>query len=159
MLFALFTAAGTAFLMKGGFARRDAGTVQPPVRHSTPATATVRQVLEPAIDDVEAASVGPTASGPLGVKPTAKVGDLFVEITNRPAANEVTSSMTTPPAEAVGQSLPRVQTTDPQTAEAVAEVAQTAAPGPPPAIARLPGIIHEAPPRQAQHDENQSGLH
>jgi hypothetical protein len=158
-LFALFTAAGTAFLMSGGFAKQSHEATQSPIPRATPPTATVRQILEPVSDEIEQSTTAPSASGPLGSKAAAKVEDVFAGIDDLPAADADKSSTTSTAAQAAGDPLPRVQTTEPQAAEIAAKPAETDDPVPPPAIARLPGIILDASPRQAQHDQQQPGLH
>jgi hypothetical protein len=173
VLFALFTAVGTAFLMKGGFAKHsDRSTQRPAIAPPTPAAKTFRQTLEPAGEEFKSTAAGPTANGPRASQATeanvrANVEDLFAEIDKRPATVAKQAAPNSPEpalADANANSLPRVQTTDPQLAEIVLNVAENGPahaeePSGPPVVARLPGIILEAPPRQAQHVDNQSGLH
>jgi hypothetical protein len=157
-LFALFTAAGTAFLMSSGFAKQSHEATQSPTPCATPATTTVRQILEPVTDEIEQATTAPSASGPLGSKAAANVEDVFAGIDGRPAVDTDKPS-TTSTAAAASEPLPRVQTSEPQAAEIATKPAETDDSAPPPAIARLPGIILDASPRQAQHDQQQPGLH
>jgi hypothetical protein len=171
VLFALFTAAGTAFLMRGGFANRSNSstqTSQPPA----PAPSTHQRVLEPAAEEFDSSDLGsttkkPTANGPSGTAISPAVDDLFAERDENPSTTAEQSERTTPGrslVEAVVSPLPRVQTTDSQPVEvavkdAKGEPAEVEEPPAPPVIARLPGIILEVPARQAEHVNNQPGLH
>jgi hypothetical protein len=172
VLFALFTAAGTAFLMKGGFAKQSNKSTQSMTQPPATNVHQFRQTLQPSDEEFKSSNVdptakAPTASGPKGARRRAEVDDLFAQFDEQPA-----TATTHPPPErtestlagAEGQPVPRVQTTNSETAEIASKEpgdtpARSEEPIEPPVIARLPGIILEVSPRQAQHVENQPGLH
>jgi len=188
MMFAFFTAAGTAFLMMRGRTTSSGEDkmqrVSPP-----PIQAPVSQKLVPAAAKVETAvKDSTTASGPLGADDNSEIEHMF--------ARSSKQEDSAPSTAAQGQSaddfriannaqiqdkpaLPKVQTSEPYVVGGVGYESKTPdGSGIParshafatsstqverlnsaPPIARLPGFIFESPPRQAQHDNHQPGLH
>jgi hypothetical protein len=160
VLFALFTAGGT-FVMSN---RRAANATEDRAAPMRKAPA-LKQTLEPAARTDLSTIAAPSALGPLGAQPRRNVERRQDKIDIWAPADVAPSPLL---AGADGGPLPQVKTTEPlRTAEAPArsEIAppveaidRTENGIRPPAIARLPGVIFEAP-RQAYHDNNEPGLH
>jgi hypothetical protein len=139
MLFLLFTAVGTTTLTISGRSRQQADKMSRPEIHpAPPAAAASHQRLEPADKSNEPPIDPLSATGPAGgdVKQAAPLVRLLPKPHFTPARVEPQL------AAANGNPLPQVQTTEP-----------------PQAVANLPGHIHEAPSRQAHHDDDQSIFH
>jgi hypothetical protein len=157
VLFALFTAVGTSVLRSGRQAT-------PANELSEPSTAATEKSFEtptlPArADEIEAPNALPTASGPLGTK-SPRMGA-------RPKQQGSSARENSQSAIGPASSAARSAASDPKRLPPSLGVRASGPndgrlennPVPPPALARLPGYILEAPAQQAYHDQNQSSLH
>lgn len=161
MMFALFTAAGTSILM---FNRQ----VQPTAEPVKPAAATVQPMLVPAADAVQLSPAPPTAAGPIDAT-TPRTGRrnndgsqsaIRKESIRRGGTSEIVAELPEMrQLSAHGIALPRVQSTDPQTAGVEDSPARKDVGARPPAVAHLSPYILEDPTRQAQHVDHESSLH
>lgn len=175
-IFMLVTAVGTFVLST----RRNVPDAEPVSIEPAAVTAPVHieQSLEPAPIPDHPTIASPTALGPLGLKaknPTQYLKSApettLLPMADFPNEYDPFSEVDAPPTSVStpnhGTPLPSLQTTDPPAATpALADdrapahrpSAAPQEPSQPPAIARLPGVIFEAP-RHAYHDNNQPGLH
>lgn len=147
LLFALFTAAGTAFLMS---------TRPAEIKVDLPSTTAQQEIGTPAIENRSKNEPTPTAAGPLGntvPRTGTRTKDGNQSATRHRKSAAVGPTTSTQVATSSGQPLPQVRTADEQSTIAGAPLIG------PPAVARLSGTIQEVPTRQAQHDDNQSSLH
>jgi len=151
-LVAMFAAAGTWWFQ---MVRRHDRPARDP---AAPPKTAAQPTLEPMPIPTEQPLATPTSVGPLG-HATPNQG-VHMEIDGRFADRSVIGFVELNPhpditpelAAASGHPLPHVQTSEPQTAGVGDDQARA------PAIARLPETM-DSPPRQAQHDNNQSSLH
>lgn len=173
-LFLIFTAVGTFTLTKLG--EQQARQRKPDDVRAVESSSHSQQKLEPATGQMLPMPSAPSARGPAGrvtseaLSPTSTTveesswnSEMFQPLSR--LADPSSLRLTT----AGGSPLPQVRTeelfTSPSASRAVESNPSTIVPqaaraaDSAPAVARLPGIIREVPPQQAQHDNHQPGLY
>jgi hypothetical protein len=153
VLFALFTAVGTTLLSIDWHGEQASEAIAPAAVNA-PHSVAPRTATAPS-DAVDTHSKGPTAAGPLGgTTPKPKLRARANISTTNEAPHRVASH-----APAASPVVPQTELPKVRTSESTGVSTTSQAAPPPESIARLPGYILEAPPQQANHDQNKSGLY